>query len=74
MCCRAGEGTGGSAEEAAGGGAWGVERPGWSFHQGLLAEEEGDEDWGVEEVGAGGDDFGLGAGEGDSLKVAAVCG
>ena len=30
-----------------------------------LAEEEGDEDLGVEEVVAGGDDFGLGAGEGD---------
>ena len=33
--------------------------------EGLLAEEEGDEDLGVEEVVAGGDDFGLGAGEGD---------
>ena len=39
---------------------------GWGREDGgLLAEEEGDEDLGVEEVVTGGDDFGLGVGERD---------
>lgn len=41
---------------------------------GSLADGAGDEDAGIEEVVAGGEDFGLGAGEGDLLQVAAVCG
>lgn len=63
-----------SAGEGAGGGAWGVERPGWAFYQGAPAEGAGDEEVGVEAGAAGGDGFGLGAGEGDLLQVAAVCG
>lgn len=60
------------AGRAAEGGAWELERPGWAFCQGLVADEAGDGDAGVEEVVAGGHDFGLGVGACFKLRQFAV--